>query len=145
MIFLKKVLFLFLILACAGGLFAANSITLVSPNSGGNLTSGQKMHIHWTFSGYPDNTPVRIVLWQNGVKKGEIAANVPIHPSQYTAGNGGYMWTVGDFEGGSAAAGCGYSINVRVQETSGAIDQLPAFLHRRPGAGIHPGERAQWR
>jgi hypothetical protein len=119
MIILKKAFFLFLGLAIAGGLFAANSITLVAPNSGANLSLGQKAHIHWTFSGYPDNTPVRIVLWQNGVKKGEIAANIPIHSSQYTAGNGGYMWTVGNYAGGSAAAGCGYSINVRVQDPSG--------------------------
>jgi len=114
----KRAFFLLLAVACAGGLSAAG-ITLVSPNSGVNLTVGQKAHIHWTFSGYADNTPVRIVLWQNGVKKGEIAANVPIHSSQYTAGHGGYVWTVGSLQGGSAAAGCGYAINVRVQDATG--------------------------
>lgn len=119
MIAAKKIFFLWLVAACAAGLAAANSITLVSPNSGVNLTAGQKAHIHWTFSGYADNTPVRIVLWQNGVKQGEIAANVPIRSSQYTAGNGGYMWTVGSLVGGAAGAGCGYAINVRVQDPAG--------------------------
>jgi len=115
----KQAIFFFLSLAYAGGLFAANSITLVSPNSGVNLKAGQTAHIHWTFTGFSADSLVRIVLWQNGVKKGEIAANVPIHASQYTPGNGGYMWTVGALDGGTAAAGCSYTINVRSQEPSG--------------------------
>jgi hypothetical protein len=115
----KRAFIVLLGMAYSSGLFPANSITLVSPNSGVNLKFGQNAHIHWTFTGYPDNTLVRIVLWQNGVKKGNIAVNVPIHASQYTAGNGGYMWMVGNYEGGPAAAECGYAINVRVQDSSG--------------------------
>lgn len=116
---MKRIAIVGLAAACCAGLFAqTGTITLVSPNSGVNLISGQKAHIHWTYSGYPDNTLVRVVLWQNGVKTGAIATNVPIHSGQYTAGHGGYMWTVGSFDGG-VASGCGFTINVRVQGETG--------------------------
>lgn len=95
---------------------AGGDLTLISPNNGANLTAGQKIHIHWSYSDYPDSAKVRIVLQQSGAEKGVIAAGAPIHTGDYSSGNGGFWWTVGQTTGGAVAAGCAYSVVISVKD-----------------------------
>ncbi len=123
--------------ACCAGLFAdAKSITLVSPNSGLNLKTGQTAFIHWTYTGYAENTQVRIVLWQNGNKLGNVGTSQPIQNPAQSKGHGGYFWTVGQYESKQAAAGCGYQINVRVSEPDGnhSMSSVPFCITGQGGA-----------
>ena len=94
----------------ATAVFAQN-ITVTSPNGGESWEAGMTRNITWTHSGIPADKTVKIMLWKEGAKVGDIANNVPIGGS----GSGTYPWTVGAYIGGTAAPGTGYKIRVRDQ------------------------------
>jgi hypothetical protein len=74
-------------------LVSAQTITLVSPKGGETWGLGSPQIITWNYSGIPDGTPVKLVLFQNGNKIGNIIQNisigqwVPVH----TTGRPGIM------------------------------------------------------
>ncbi len=82
------------------------SIRVVTPNDGSPVTLGAPLDIRWTSSGVTQ--PLRILLFRNGERLGIIASDVPV-------AGGSYRWIAGNYGGGTAPEGEGYSIMVRVQ------------------------------
>jgi hypothetical protein len=84
--------------------FAIKGLVLTSPNGGENWPLGSTQSVTWVSYGLTGN--VKLVLYQNGSKKGCIAMNIPITQGSYT-------WTVGDYIGGPASPDTGYVIRVK--------------------------------
>jgi hypothetical protein len=89
--------------------FSIAGLNLSSPNGGEIWEAGSTRPVTWNAVGVPGN--VKLVLFQNGVKRGNIATDL-------AAGAGSYSWTVGSYIGGTASAGGGYT--VRVIDMNGA-------------------------
>jgi subtilisin family serine protease len=93
-----------------GGLLNINDalstifLTLTSPNGGESWQIGTTQNITWSYSGI--NSSIKLTLWKDGIQLGVIAV-IP-DPSV-----GSYAWTVGNYDGGPATAGTGYSIRVK--------------------------------
>jgi len=83
----------------------AESITLTSPNGGESWMLGTSQNITWTWTGELAGT-VTLILMKDGRRLGDIATRIPV-----TAGS--YSWNVGQYSGGTAAAGGGYRIRIR--------------------------------
>lgn len=75
-----------------------------SPNGGESLVKGTTRRVTWRAAGFTD--PLKISLWKDGTWIGVIAHEVD--PAL-----GSYSWKVGDYVGGSAAAGGGYKIMIK--------------------------------
>ena len=115
---MKRSLFPFLILGLC--CFApAQTITITSPNGGENWAMGETHLITWTFSGIADGTPVKLVLFKDGVKVSNIIPPISIGSN----GSGSYSWKVGNYEGGTAAAGAGYKIRIRDRDGKYPYDE----------------------
>jgi hypothetical protein len=82
---------------------ATEPIAITSPNGGEIWPLGSKHNITWIANGISSN--VKLVLFKNGVKVGNIVTNLPLTPGSYT-------WTVGNYIGGTATAGTGYTVRV---------------------------------
>lgn len=67
-------------------------ITLTVPNGGEDWPAGSLRYVTWTSSGIPAGTLVKLVLFKDGVKIGNIVQNVSIVA-------GAYNWKVGEYEG----------------------------------------------
>lgn len=128
---------IFLVSGClliAGAVFA-QSVTITSPNGNENWPLGASRNITWTFSSFSVGTPMRLILYKEGVKVGDIAQNVPIGQN----GAGTYAWTVGAYVGGTAAAGSGYKVRIRPQNSQAPMDASNAAFTIDP-ASEPPGE-----
>ena len=87
----------------------AQTVVITSPNGGENWKLGANQNVVWTFTGIPNGTPVKLVLFRNNDKIGQIVENISIG-----AGGGGmFSWKVGNWQGGTAAAGGGYKVRIR--------------------------------
>ena len=95
-------------LTLVAGSPAAQSIVINAPNGGETLTLGQTAYITWTASGISQNVKLQL-LTSNGVQVGVIAKDLAATP-------GSYAWTVGQYSGGTAAAGS-YKVRVRTATT----------------------------
>jgi len=98
------------LLIFVAGFALAQSIKVTSPKAGEPWLLGSSYTVAWTFIGIPGSTKVKLMLWLNNTKLGEIADKVPI------GSNGAGSWTwpkVGDYIGGTAAVGKGYEIRIR--------------------------------
>jgi hypothetical protein len=124
------------------GLLQAQTFTSISPN-GGNLVQGAAYSIQWTYSGIPDSTLVKLVLFKDGTKLGNIVENISIGGG----GAGARAWTVGNWEGGGPAAeGGGYRIRIRDMDGKYPyLDSVPPFsitvmkkVNVRPGMSDRP-------
>jgi len=80
------------------------SLTLKTPNGGESWQIGTTQNITWVTKTISNN--LRIVLFKNGVKVGNIVNS--IDPAL-----GAYSWTVGSYAGGTATAGTGYQVQIR--------------------------------
>ena len=78
-------------------------VNLTSPNGGEIWSLSSTQAITWTNGGYTGN--VKLVLFQNGTKVGNIVLNIP-------SGASPYLWTVGSYIGGTTARGDGYVVRV---------------------------------
>jgi hypothetical protein len=79
------------------------SLTVTSPDGGESWTLGSTQDVTWSVANYSGN--VHLVLFKDGVKIGNIARNL-------NAAAGSYSWTVGNYIGGTVAAGSGYTVRV---------------------------------
>ena len=115
---MKRVLciavFCLLVAAAASG----QSVTVASPNGGEHWTLGVSKNITWTYSGLPDGTQMKLILFRDGTKVGDIANNVAIGHS----GAGSYPWSAGAYIGGTAVSGPGYKIRIRAMGDSNLVD-----------------------
>ncbi len=83
------------------------SISVTSPNGGESFPLSTVRNISWDSSVVSD---VKITLWQNDIFTGTIVASLP-------ASTGTYSWTVGNYIGGTAAAGGNYKIKIKEKGT----------------------------
>jgi hypothetical protein len=88
------------------------SLRIISPNGGQNWNIGEYKYITWEASGFSTGVQGKIGLWQNNRKIGTIISNLSIQPS----GSLGQRWKVGDYQGGTAAAGSGYKIRISTMD-----------------------------
>jgi len=79
-------------------------ISVVSPNGGENWPIGTSHNIVWDQAGLTSNT-VNIKLYKDAQFLATIASN-------YTSASSSYNWKAGDYAGGTAQPGSGYSILV---------------------------------
>jgi uncharacterized repeat protein (TIGR03803 family) len=82
---------------------ASSQLNLTSPNGGESWPLGGTRVISWTDGGYTGN--LKLVLFKNGIKLGNVVVDIP-------AGSSPYTWTVGSYMGGTAEKGEGYSVRV---------------------------------
>lgn len=85
------------------------SLTLTSPNGGENWQIGSTRDITWNAPGVSGT--LKITLWKDGVSLGIIASGV-------APGTGSYSWTVGQYVGGTASAGTGYTLKIKEKGTT---------------------------
>lgn len=92
---------------------------------GGNYTLGESQVISWQFAVLSNTTRVKIELYDHGVSNfvGAIASNYAIG----TSGTGSFPWTIGNYIGGTAPAGSGYTIKVSTLDNSVHAFSAPAF------------------
>ena len=83
--------------------FSLFGVTLTSPNGGQTWKSGATMPVTWSSSGVSGN--VKLVLFKDGIKVGNIVTDVPV-------GSGTYSWVVGQNVVETAPVGTGYKIRV---------------------------------
>jgi hypothetical protein len=89
---------------------ASPYIILTSPNGGENWQLGSSQNITWTAtSGMADL--LKITLLKDCVPIGVIATNVD-------PASGSFTWTVGLHSGGTATAGTGYRVKIRIKNTN---------------------------
>ncbi|HEX7503162.1 MAG TPA: hypothetical protein VF451_07050 [Acidobacteriota bacterium] len=106
---MKKLAYIMTLALFTVNLASAASLTLIQPN-GGDLCLGQQNYqIKWTAVGV--NEKIKLVLFQNDVRIASIVENLD-------AGGSPYLWKVGQYIGGTAAAGSGYKVRVRTMSNN---------------------------
>lgn len=84
-------------------------VQVTVPNGGESWANGSQRAITWDANGYLGN--VRLILFRNAAKIGQIATGIP-------ASQGTYLWTVGVHSNGTAAPDILYSIRVMAADGS---------------------------
>jgi hypothetical protein len=102
-----------------GGAAFGQSFSVTSPNGDESWELGKTQNITWTYSMIPNNTKVKLMLWKDGSKFGDIVTDLPIGSS----GSGSYAWTVGSYQGGTAEDGTGYKVRIRDMQNQYDVDQ----------------------
>lgn len=114
----------------------AATLHLTKPNGNENLAKGLPYLISWTSSGITN--PLKLVLFRNGTKVGDIIENLP-------ADSKSYNWTVGQYAGGTATAGGGYTIRVRTMNNAFSDDSdAPFTISSGPFALTSPNGGESW-
>lgn len=88
------------------GVSCGGFIEVTSPNGGENWTLGDTQNITWEAANITGQ--LKITLWKDGVWLGRIAEN--LDPN-----DGSFTWLVGEHNKGTAEAGTGYTIKIKVQ------------------------------
>ena len=136
---MKKAFYIVLGCLLAGTAVFAQSITVSSPNGGESWESGKTHNITWTYSNTPNAMKVKLVLWKDGAKVADIAADIPSGGS----GTGSYPWNVGTCIGKTAAPAGGYKIRVRAANDPNLMDESNQSFIIAPssggGGGLKPG------
>ena len=89
------------------GISFGQSLKIVSPNGGETWNLESTQVISWTYTGMPDGTRVKLLLFLNGSPGGTIAPDLPV-------GQKTYSWKVGALQGGGqAAAADGYKVRIK--------------------------------
>jgi len=105
----KTLTVFFAVFIASALLLPAQSLVITAPNGGETLTLGQTFPIAWTLQN--STQKIRLILFQNGNRLGEIAENL-------SAGQSPYNWPVGAYSGATAPAGSGYTIRVRSMDNA---------------------------
>ena len=103
------------------------SITVTSPNGGESCPPGFTYNITWNAQGLSNN--VEITLWKNGSLLGIIADNLDPSASPYA-------WTVGQYNGGTAPTGAGYTIKIKEMSTTVADTSDASFSIVEPSITV---------
>jgi hypothetical protein len=107
-----------------GGACLAAGLRLDKPNGGESWAAGSLQTVQWTAAGV--SATVKLVLFRNGARVGRIKGGLNA--------SGTFAWSVGSYDGGTAASGGGYTI--QVQTTDGAYsDESDAPFAIGPAAG----------
>ena len=93
-------------------------LVISSPNGGEGWTLGDFHNIAWT--AYGVSNTLKLTLLKDGAPVGVIASGVD-------ASAGSYAWTVGEYIGGMAETGSGYTVKIKEQETTAADESDATF------------------
>jgi hypothetical protein len=115
-------------------IYATPFLKLASPNGGETFPWGSKQNVTWDSDDIQAN--VKLVLFKDGVKVGNIVTDLPITPGSYT-------WTVGSYIGGTVAAGTGYSVRV-ITMTGVYSDNSDAAFAITPLRLVSPNGYENW-
>jgi hypothetical protein len=139
---MKKLFFPLMALFTATLVFSAE-LRITAPNGGERWLLGSLMPITWRpidFQG-----PVRLVLFKDGERLGNIVDSIP-------ASAGSFSWTAGSYQSGEAtvqaAPGDGYKVRVRaigatVEDDSDRPFTLSALQAKKPAATVQGKPMAQ--
>ncbi|HUU05390.1 MAG TPA: hypothetical protein VMZ49_05850 [Patescibacteria group bacterium] len=106
---MKKTMFFVILAAFSASMISSASLTLIQPN-GGELCLGQQNYqIKWTAVNITEK--IKLVLFRNDAKIAIIAENL-------NSASSPYLWTVGQYIGGTAPAGNGYKIRIRTMSNT---------------------------
>jgi hypothetical protein len=100
---------LFILFGLALGLPAQN-LTIIAPNGGETLTLGQTVQITWTATNVNQKVKLQLIRG-GGALVGLIAGNLNASPATFN-------WTIGQYEGGTAAADTNYKIRIRTADNA---------------------------
>ncbi len=106
---MKKLFVLAIAILVLAGLARAGTLTLVKPNGGETWAPGSDRLVLWTATGISGN--IKLILYRNGARLGRIAAGL-------SANAGSCAWITGQYEGGMAPEGDGYTIRVQTVDDS---------------------------
>jgi PKD repeat protein len=113
------------------------TITVTSPNGGETWPPGLTRYITWNYSNLTYG--LIISLWKDGIKQGIIANNL-----DYISGS--YAWNVGNYDGGPAEPGPGYTI--RIKEIGNPVSDFsdgPFTISDQPAIWVtSPNGDEQW-
>jgi len=112
-------------------------ITVTAPNGGEFWNPGLTKSITWTSTSL--SNPITISLWKDGSKVGDIATGLANTLASYS-------WVVGNYIGGTASEGSGYSIKIS-EATVGTSDSSDSsFLIKTPSIAVtSPNGGENWR
>jgi hypothetical protein len=86
----------------------SQTITVTSPNGGENWVLGSPHNITWRPQGVTGK--VNIILFSGNQRVGLIQSDVPVSA-------GSFSWVVGNYQGGTAAPGANYKVQIRKPQT----------------------------
>jgi hypothetical protein len=103
-----KLVLLFAILATAW--LPAQTFTITAPKTGESWALGSSKVITWSYSGFPNGTAVKLILYHGSEMVGSLVTSTAIGAN----GSGSWPWTkVGEYAGGKVNADSGYKIRIR--------------------------------
>jgi hypothetical protein len=103
--------------------FSIVKMSVKTPNGGESWQIGSAQNITWVAKEISGQ--LRIVLFKNGVKVGNIVNSIdPVL--------GTYSWTAGSYVGGTATAGTGYQVQIREIGTDAGDRSDASFMLTAP-------------
>jgi len=130
---MKNALLLLAVVLLTVGTAQAAPPLITEPNGGEQLTRGAQFTITWTYSG---SVPLKLILRRNGDRVGSIVENLPASATSYS-------WTVGNYIGGSAASGGGYTVRVRTMNDGTPDDSNAPFSIVGGSSGLTLSKRTE--
>jgi hypothetical protein len=94
---------------------------IIHPSSAGNYVFGSALGIIWSTSPNEEERWFTVELYRDGSKIGVIARNISSRDHTLDS------WRVGNYIGGTASAGCGYSIRLLDYRNSELLDESERF------------------
>jgi hypothetical protein len=105
---MKKLTLACVLLFAIAALSQSQTITVTSPNGGENWVLGSPHNITWRSSGVTGK--VNILLFNGNQRVGVIQSDVAVSA-------GSFSWIVGNYQGGTAAPGTNYKVQIRKPQT----------------------------
>jgi hypothetical protein len=105
---MKKSALACVLLFAVAALSQSQTITVTSPNGGENWVLGSPHNITWRSSGVTGK--VNILLFNRNQRVGVIQSDVAVSA-------GSFSWIVGNYQGGTAAPGTNYKVEIRKPQT----------------------------
>jgi hypothetical protein len=133
---MKKTISSLAMIVLLTGSIPAATLHVTKPNNGEPLKLGTPFTITWTSAGITSS--LKLVLLHNGTKVDNIIENMPANTTSFG-------WTVGNYIGGTAVPGDGYSIRVRTMDNATTDDSDDSFtICNTPFALTAPNGGESW-
>ena len=133
---MKRLLFYLVMAILLAASVHGATLHLTKPNGNENLMLDSPYTITWTSSGITN--PLKLVLLRNGTKVEDIVENMSANTTSFN-------WAVGNYMGGKATPGSGYSIRVKTMNGNFVDDSdAPFTISSGPFALTAPNGGESW-
>jgi len=133
---MKRLLFCLVMAILLAASVHGATLHLTKPNGNENLMLNSPYTITWTSSGITN--PLKLVLLRNGTKVEDICENMLANTTSFN-------WTVGNYMGGKATPGSGYSIRVKTMNNNSSDESDASFtISGGPFALTAPNGGESW-